>query len=265
MRKMLLVAKHQFMKEASKRSFILVLLILPGFFILTVGLGFLFSHLDEERAALGYIDQAGLIVRDLPQSDNSDSSLIEFESRDAAMTALDEGRIVGFYVIDKQYEETHNAELVYYETPPYEVVGLFNDTVRFNLASDLPQTTVRRILDGADVTIRATDVNREYKGGDPDFTLFLPLIVAAIFAFLVMTTSGYLTEVIVDEKENRTMEIVVTSLSTGRMMAGKILGALGIATVQLVTWVLFILAVIWIGGAVLHIDWLQSIEPGWGD
>jgi ABC-2 type transport system permease protein len=211
------------------------------------------------------VDQPGIIVEQLPDSDSYDTELVRFDSHDSALAALDEGQIDGFYVIAMDYQESRDAELVYYEPPPYQAKQLLEDTIRFNLLSGQPDYIVDRMLDGAMVTIRATEVNREFVGGDPSFGHFLPLIVAAIFGFLVMTTSGYLTEVIVDEKENRTMEIVVTSLSTGRMMAGKILGALGIAAVQLIIWVVFLVAILWLGGNVLEISALQSINPAWGD
>jgi ABC-2 type transport system permease protein len=263
--KIWLVARHQFMKEASKRSFILVLLALPLFLTITIGFGFLAAQLDRSSAALGYVDHAGIMTNTLPDSRDSNFQLVPFESRESSLVALDEDQIDGFYMISEDYKETHDAELVYYEPPPYQAIKLFEDTVRLNLMAGESEIVVDRMLSGAEVTIRATDAKREYPAGNPDFGIFLPLIVASIFAFLVLTTSGYLTEVIVEEKENRTMEIVVTSMSTGRMMAGKILGAVGIAMVQLTTWILFLVAALWLGGNVLDISWLQSINPAWGD
>ncbi|MGB3715167.1 MAG: ABC transporter permease [Candidatus Promineifilaceae bacterium] len=265
MKKIRLVARHQFMKEASKRSFILVLLCLPLFLTLVIGFGFLAARLDRKSVALGYVDQAGVLSSTLPDSGGSDSQLVPYETRENALSALDDGQINGFYVIAEDYEESRDAELVYYESPPYRAIQLFEDTLRFNMLSGEPEIIIDRMLSGAEVTVRATDANREFPAGNPGFSIFLPLIIAAIFAFLVLTTSGYLTEVIVDEKENRTMEIVVTSMSTGRMMAGKILGAVGIAIVQLTTWILFLVAALWLGGNVLDVSWLQSINPVWKD
>jgi len=265
MKKTWLVAKHQFVKEVSKRSFIFVLFCLPIFLLLSIGLGLLIARLESKSATLGYVDQAGILVQSLPDSEEYDSKLVPFVSQENALAALDEGQIDGYYLIAGDYRESKDAELVFYESPPYQAIRLFEDTVRFNLLSGQPDIVVGRMLEGAMVTIRATEANREFVGGDPSFGHFLPLIIAAMFAFLIMTTSGYMTEVIVDEKENRTMEIVVTSLSTGRMMAGKILGALGIAFVQLATWVFFLVAILWLGGNVLELSWLQSINPVWSD
>ena len=54
----------------------------------------------------------------------------------------------------------------------------------------------------------------------------------------VFTSSGYLMQAVVDEKENRTMEIMVTSVSPSKMMAGKVIGLIGVGLTQILTWIL---------------------------
>jgi ABC-2 type transport system permease protein len=57
---------------------------------------------------------------------------------------------------------------------------------------------------------------------------------------VVINTSGtYLVQALVEEKENRTMEIVVTSVSPGELMAGKVVGDLLVGLTELVAWLLF--------------------------
>jgi ABC-2 type transport system permease protein len=57
---------------------------------------------------------------------------------------------------------------------------------------------------------------------------------------LVINTSGsYLVGALVEEKENRMMEIVVTSVSTDQLMAGKVVGNLAVGLTELVIWVIF--------------------------
>jgi len=82
-------------------------------------------------------------------------------------------------------------------------------------------------------------------------------------SLLTLTTSGYMMEALVAEKENRTIEIVVSSISPAQMMTGKIIGALGIALMQLTVWLAFLVGAVWLGGSVLDIAWLQgSVLPG---
>lgn len=261
MSKVWLIAQHQFRQEVGKLSFLLVLFSLPLFLALTIGLVYLISRLEEESTTLGYVDQAGLLVETLAEPEEYDVRLVPFDTPEAARAALEAEQIEAYYVLPDDYAGTHQAELVYFEPPDRHARHYFRNVVRLNLMADQPPAVVERILSGANVTVRVTEWNRELSAGQ----VVVPLIVAAIFAFLVLTTSSYMMEVVVAEKENRTMEIVMSSVSPAQMMAGKIIGALGIALMQLVVWVAFLVGVAWLGGNVLEMSWLQDIAPNWRD
>jgi ABC-2 type transport system permease protein len=54
----------------------------------------------------------------------------------------------------------------------------------------------------------------------------------------IFTTGGYLLQAVVDEKENRTMEIMATSIKPEYMMIGKIAGLVALGFVQLTIWII---------------------------
>jgi len=261
MSKVWLIAQHQFRQEVSKLSFLLVLFSMPLFLTLTIGLVYLLSRLEEESTTLGYVDQAGLLVETLAEPEEYDVRLVAFDTPEAARAALEAEQIEAYYVLPADYAGTHQAELVYFEPPDLHARHYFRNVVRLNLMAGQPPAVVERTLSGANVTVRVTEWNRELSAGQ----FVVPLIAAAIFAFLVLTTSSYMMEVVVEEKENRTMEIVMSSVSPAQMMAGKIIGALGIALMQLVVWVAFLVGAAWLGGNVLEMSWLQDITPNWRD
>ncbi len=48
-------------------------------------------------------------------------------------------------------------------------------------------------------------------------------------------------------------------------MAGKVIGALGIAFMQLLIWVIFLLGAFLVGKNILEVSWLQEVVVGWRD
>jgi ABC-2 type transport system permease protein len=54
-------------------------------------------------------------------------------------------------------------------------------------------------------------------------------------------------QAVVEEKENRTMEVLVTSVSPGQLMIGKVIGIIGIGLTQIIVWVLFAVALVLVG------------------
>jgi ABC-2 type transport system permease protein len=264
MPKVWLIAQHHFLQEVRKRTFILVLFALPLFLAFSIGAGYLFSRLDQHHTTLGYVDPVGLLPAPGTAPENPEVTLIPFASRGDAQQALEANEIDAYYLLPTS-AGTRRAQLIYFEPPDYTATRYFEDLIRRNRMAGQPADLVDRVLYGANITVRATANNREFPGGDPTLALALPLIAAAIFSFLVMTTFGYLGEAVVTEKENRTMEVVMTSVSSGRLMAGKIIGGLGIALLQLMVWLACLVLTVWLGGSVLEITWLQNIDPNWRD
>jgi ABC-2 type transport system permease protein len=76
---------------------------------------------------------------------------------------------------------------------------------------------------------------------------------------LVMFASGYLISAVAEEKENRTMEVLVTSVSPDQLVAGKVVGILAVMLVQLIAWVVTGVLAVWIGGGWLNIEALQNV------
>jgi ABC-2 type transport system permease protein len=82
-----------------------------------------------------------------------------------------------------------------------------------------------------------------------------------IFFIAIATSSGYLLQAVVEEKENRTMEILVTTVSPGQLMAGKIIGDIAIGFTQLFTWLIFIVLGVSVGRN--WFEFLQGVQIPW--
>lgn len=256
-----LIARHHFLFEARKRTFWVLLFSLPLLLALTVGLGVLGERLNRQVTRLGYVDPAGFLTD--TTLDSEDAVLQQFDTAVAAQTALENEEIDAYYVLAVDFETSRNAEFIYFTTIPYQVQFAFEDMVRRNHLADYPPAVAERALTRVAVTVHALDQHRNFNA-DPTLSDFLPLFVAVIVAFLAMTTSGYLMEVLVKEKENRTMEIVVSSVSAGKLMTGKILGGVGIAAMQLLVWLACLVAAVVIGRAA-GVSWLMELNPRWRD
>jgi ABC-2 type transport system permease protein len=90
------------------------------------------------------------------------------------------------------------------------------------------------------------------------FNILVPLLSGILFMIVIMTSGGYLMQAVVEEKENRTMEIVVTSVSPNQLMAGKIMGDIAIGFTQLGFWLAFAGVALVIGSH--YVDWIGQIH-----
>lgn len=257
------VARYQFEEQVRQRSFLILLFSLPLFLMMILGMQLLFTHMEQTDTTLGYVDEAGLLSDTSLTTVGDEVRLVPFATVNQARAALDAGLIDAYYVLPASYRDSRQAELVFLQPPPGPAQWHFANIVRVNLMAGQPRMVIDRVLGGTAVTVRTP--GRDLPSGGPSAGQVVPLLVAGVFAFLVLTASGYMMDVVVGEKENRTMEVIISSISSGRMMAGKIVGAVAIALLQLATWVSFLAGAAWLGAHVLDIHWLQDMAVNWRD
>lgn len=264
MNKLWLVAQYEYKRHVFQRRFILILLSVPAIIALTVGLVGIMNLMGSDDRPVGYVDQVGLLVNPLPApvKDEKDAiALLPFPDEQAARQALDTGEIQAYYVLPPDYFQTTRVSLVYNEEPSDKATQQFWDFMQINLAADQPYEVAYRLAVAKDNDLikRLPDGSREF-GAEPTLSDFLPLIISFVFIMMVFMTAGQLMTAVVEEKENRTIEIMFTSLSPGQMMGGKILGTAAIGLTQILAWFAFALLAAFIGGEYLGLEWLRDLH-----
>ena len=267
MSKLWLIALNEFKQNVFKKSFIFALLSVPLMIGFTVGLGLIMTSLEKNDAPVGYVDHAGLLDHPLPAPlDRSEKPIefISYETEDAARQALEAEEIQAYYVLAPDYYETSQIELLYLKEPGRNATRQFFDFVQINLLRTQPPEIARRVTDTDNITIRSPDGSLEFPGGGPTIGKIIPILLSVAFVFLLMMSSGSLMSGVVEEKQNRTMEVLVTSVSPTQLIAGKVLGIVAMSLLQLATWILVGILAIGIAGNVLDLEWFQNPIMEWG-
>jgi ABC-2 type transport system permease protein len=266
MRKLWYVAWHEYSRNVFKRSFILVLLSVP--LLIGGNIGFIAFMVSRENnyAPVGYVDHAGLLADPNPAPlgpSEETVTFLPFQTEEEARHALDSQTIQAYYVVAPDYFETSGIELVYLKEPGNNVNKQFYEFVQINLLADEPPERALRAAAGSDITVRTPDGRRQFHGG-PTLGAAAPVMLSIAFIILLLMSSGYLMQAVVEERENRTMEVLATSLSPAKLLGGKILGIVAIGLTQLAAWVIVAILAVLLGGTFLGIEWLQNPSLDWG-
>ncbi len=261
MNKFWYVAINEYKRHVFRKGFIWVLLSVPLLLTFSIGAGFLAGSIDNNKGPLGYVDLSGVLEPPKPVLEGTGSKkpvkLIAYSDEETAQSALDNEEIQAYYVLEEDFLESRAATLYYYDQPGENAETHFWAFIRGNLITELPDEIAYRILDGFDVITRTPDGSRELSEKEA-LNIALPIAAGLIFIILLMTSSGYLAGAVAEEKENRTMEILATSMSTNQFIAGKVVGIMFVTLTQLLFWIMFGVATFLIGGNVLDITWMQN-------
>jgi ABC-2 type transport system permease protein len=272
MHKLWQVAVYEYRRNVFKKSFIFTLLSIPCLIAFSVLMGlFLESHRDNSQR-VGVVDQAGVLNPALiaPEAQTSWAkeydepvSLVAFETDQAARSALDANEIQAYFILPKRYLLRRQVEVIYTQEPDDVAWRQFYDLLRASLLSGRPVEIVSRATGGTDFIVRSIDGKREVPAASgPTFGLLMPLFIAITFLAMLLISSGYIMGAVTDEKENRTMEVLVTSISSIQLIGGKILGIVAISLTLLFTWTVMVILGIFISRQV-GVGWFSDLSMDW--
>lgn len=266
------VAAYEYRRHVLKPSFVLAILSMPLVIGLSIGIGWLAETLKNDTSALGYVDYSGLLADPIPAPERGrlpDSvgapgpvPLVAFPTEQAAREALESGEIQAYYVVPADYVETNDVELVYIEPPDGNVTRQFWDFMQINRLTDLPLEVARRAVAEPNLVVRWPD---DAPGGRREFShrtflnSFLPLIVGAAFMFLLFISSSYLMGTMMEEKGNRMVEILMTSISSTQLVGGKVAGIVAVTFTQFMAWIVLAGLIVLVGGHCLGIEPLSNV------
>lgn len=261
MAKTWLVARAEYLDQVRRRSFLVATLAVPLLIVGIMVVSIIIAVRNEQDARpLGYVDQAGLLALGLAQAEG-EAPLQAFAAEPAARSALEAGQIQGYYVLPAGYRQGDPTRLYYWDEPPSgDAQGQFDRLLRLNLLAGQPEAVQKRLLAGVSLTLRSADGRRE--SSEDDFlNFFVPFFVGLFFVFIVMGTAGYMLRAMTTEKENRTVEVVFTSLSPGQLVGGKAMGLMAVALTQIALWLFALLVALLV--AARYADWVRSIQVPW--
>ncbi len=194
---------------------------------------------EGKAVALGYVDQAQVVTGFHQQGKVTFSPFADLAE---GQKALLRGEIKSLYVIPDGYLETglvieYSTELglnmsqnAHRTMENFLLANILNGAGGPDWLADrvrAPALVQRVQLDKAGVPVPGTKaVNAIF------FFVMGLLLVMSIF-----TSSGFLLNGIGEEKENRVIEILLSSVTPAQLMAGKIAGLGGAGLLQMVVWV----------------------------
>lgn len=242
MRKIWLVFRHEYLRHVLRKRFVLAILSVPFFILFTIGVGILTGVLINDWQPIGYVDQSGMFENARPLQEKEGLfartiEIIRFDSADLAETAVREGEIQAAFIIKSEYLKSGAVTVIASEKLSDNASRTFRRFVLSNLLDRKSADLKERILEGPELVFHSLSDQREFHENNI-LGILVPLLSGILLVIAINASGGYLLQAVSDEKENRTIEIIVTSLSPDELMIGKIFGNLSVGLTQLIFWAL---------------------------
>jgi ABC-2 type transport system permease protein len=243
------IFKYEFYKTVSRRSFILTLILVPLVPSLILwalnslsdsqsqALGEVFTGGTQQSVPYGIVDQSGL-VKEVPDWIVG-NSLVLVSDENAARQQTLEGKLQGYYLVATDYLESGEVILYKEEINPLtgiEGTAIFEQLMQYNLLGRNMDLYLKNTQNPSFQLVEINPQTADTRDPDNALTFFVPYAVTLFFYMIIFTSSSLLLTAISKEKENRVMELLLSSVKPTQLFTGKLMG-LGLAhLLQMVVW-----------------------------
>lgn len=196
---------------------------------------FNFTDIQGIRHA-GYVDLSGV----LDAGANDSGILTPYADEPSARAALDQGTIDVYFVVEPDYMKNGDVTLV---MPRLNVAkldtGIMRRALLDALSKDVPdKALVQRLINPSVISTVNVGTPVPQSGPQDEGASFLIVYVFAIILLIgLFTTNNYLMQSVIEEKESRLIEILISSLRPMELLTGKILALGLLGLLQIGIWI----------------------------
>ena len=246
-----LIIGREYSTRVKKKSFILLTILTPLLMALLMVVPVLISlYSGEDRQVISIVDNTGLL-EDYFQSDSKTEYRFlpvetTQESLKQSFATYDSGTVVYVSPLD----EEGNADVMTYSKEPLgmepkmDIEKKINTALRDEKLKKLDVGNFDEIMDKVRTDTKIDAYTIDNSGKEKKDSVGLYMVIAYVLSFLiymfVFLFGSMVMRGVIEEKTNRIVEVIVSSVSSFELMMGKIIGVALVALTQFAIWVLLL-------------------------
>lgn len=240
MNKIVLVAQREFLSRVRKRSFIFLALLGPFMLALGMIVPLWLGTSSEEVKIVEVVDLQGILKNKLPESSSMHFVYVE--------ETLPE-RLPHFLASDRyallSISETNINEVTLYSKSrptPEEKLYLERSLNQIISLEKIKRSSVdEKILNEiqTEISIVSKSVSDKWEDeSELNATVVISLFSAILIMFFIVLYGGQVMRGVIEEKTNRIIEVMISSVKPFELMMGKIIGIALVSVTQFLIWVI---------------------------
>lgn len=273
MKNIFLITKREFLTQVKKKSFIILTLLAP-LMIIAFGavIGFMFKA-NESHNVIEVVDNSGLFKGNLKSDEKINYVFIPSSEEQSKLKTLKgnentDGILILPTLSDKNFDDIEkNARLVLntkigFDTKQHIISDITNVIKKEKIKQLGIQEEQLENLDKSFTlkTINVSEGNKE----DSDLAFGVKSVLSMVLMYVtfmfILIYGVRVMRSVLEEKNNRVVEIIISSVKPFELMMGKILGVTLVALTQFIVWISMSV----IGALILNTGFssLQKTIPG---
>lgn len=269
MRNIALIIMREFKERVYKKSFILTTLLMPLFFAAISAAPALIMHFATgDTKTISVIDNSGIIAPQL-ESDQSVAfvTIPNGDLQEELKKSLESDNFGLLYIGEDIVTNPNNVQL-YTNTSSSMlveeyIVDQIEEIVEAERLKEYNISDLKQILEKIEVNISLSTFrnDKENTASSSAASSFIGIALGFVLYFFLIIYGSIVMQSIIEEKNSRILEVMVSTVRPFDMMMGKILGVAAVAVTQIVIWGVLLVAIsALLIPAIMPDDVLASVE-----
>ncbi len=259
-----LIIGREYTTRVKKKGFIITTLVMPLFLVALMILPTLISEMNNKPQTITVVDKSGELIKPLMASGLSLS--FPMEPVDSVLANEDYSSIlvIGEDVVRNPSDITlYNRDAENLQTRMLLIEAL-NNIIEDIRLKQMGQDHVRDILAQVEADVDITTYSLGDDGNTESSDALVSFIVGMVMTFIlymfILMYGQMVMTSIIEEKNNRVLEILVTSVKPTHLMLGKLIGIGLVAVTQVIIWCGIIAAIVgWVMPAIASPEIMASM------
>ena len=270
MRNIGLIIMREFKERVYKKSFILTTLLMPLLMVvISVAPTLIMIFAKGETKSISVIDNSGIIASRLESNEDVQFITIPDGDLQAELKKSLESEEFGLlYIGEDVVKNPNNIQLYTNSSSSMLIEDAITDQIEEIVEAERLKehniSDLKQILDAIEVDISLTTFrndNQEQTASSSAASSFIGIILGFVLYFFLVIYGSIVMQSIIEEKNSRILEVLVSTVRPFDMMMGKILGVASVALTQIAIWgVLLIVISAAVIPAVMPDDILAGVE-----
>ncbi len=251
MNKTLLILTQEYLKRVKKKSFIILTILVPLLFVGIFALVILLSvQGDNQERVIAVYDESTIFLGELEQEGFTKFHFVPEQEYDQLKSNLKESEFYALLYIPSNIYSTNQAQLVSEKQLPFEVT----EQISRKLSRHLENIKRQKVIDETGVadleerlqatrtsikvnTLKITDEGLA-KESSSEVAFITSYAMGFIIYFFVFMYGAMVMRSVMEEKKNRIVEVIISSVKPFQLMTGKIFGTALVGLTQVAIWIL---------------------------
>ena len=250
MNKTLIIIKREYLSRVKKKSFIIMTLLGPLLMASIWVIPLYLANTVEEERIIQVLDETGLFARQFANKENIKFLTISSDLETAKKNLDKDGKFSLLYIPSTELSVPGTAFFYSTNQPSLDVTSYVKDVMRREIeslkleSSGIDPNIVRSIKSTVILnTIKIDESGKEEKSFI-EVNMVLGIFSGILIYIFIFLFGSQVLRGVIEEKTNRIIEVIVSSVRPFQLMMGKIVGVALVGLTQFLLWILLTLTIV---------------------